>query len=47
MKKLQATTKDSTERFDETLIKLFEKKLKCKMAIYQVSQHIDTQCKYI
>lgn len=39
MKKLQATTKDATERFDETLRKLFEKKLKCEMAIYQVSQH--------
>ncbi|XP_045926905.1 cilia- and flagella-associated protein 43 isoform X2 [Micropterus dolomieu] len=35
MKKLQASTKDATERFDETLTKLFEKKVKCEMAIYQ------------
>ncbi|XP_018552334.1 LOW QUALITY PROTEIN: cilia- and flagella-associated protein 43 [Lates calcarifer] len=35
MKKLQASTKDATERFDETLIKLFEKKVKCEMATYQ------------
>ena len=39
MKKLQASSKDATERFDETLKKLFEKKIKCEMAIYQVSQH--------
>lgn len=42
MKKLQASTKDATERFDETLTKLFEKKVKCEMAIYQVSQHTGT-----
>ncbi|XP_040905777.1 cilia- and flagella-associated protein 43 [Toxotes jaculatrix] len=35
MKKMQASTKDATERFDETLTKLFEKKVKCEMAIYQ------------
>ncbi|XP_028458704.1 cilia- and flagella-associated protein 43 isoform X2 [Perca flavescens] len=35
MKKLQASTRDATERFDETLTKLFEKKVKCEMAIYQ------------
>lgn len=39
MKKLQVATKDATERFDETLTKLFEKKVRCEMAIYQVSQH--------
>lgn len=42
MKKLQVSTKDATERFDETLKKLFEKKIKCEMAIYQVSQHAHT-----
>ncbi|KAA8583707.1 hypothetical protein FQN60_014915 [Etheostoma spectabile] len=35
IKKLQASTRDATERFDETLTKLFEKKVKCEMAIYQ------------
>ncbi|KAF3841998.1 hypothetical protein F7725_023949, partial [Dissostichus mawsoni] len=35
MKKLQASNKEATERFDETLTKLFEKKVKCEMAIYQ------------
>ncbi|XP_068577145.1 cilia- and flagella-associated protein 43 [Cebidichthys violaceus] len=35
MKKLQASKRDATERFDETLTKLFEKKVKCEMAIYQ------------
>ncbi|XP_039994475.1 cilia- and flagella-associated protein 43 [Xiphias gladius] len=35
MKKLQASTKDETERFDENLAKLFEKKVKCEMAICQ------------
>ncbi|KAK5854131.1 hypothetical protein PBY51_015227 [Eleginops maclovinus] len=35
MKKLQASTKEATDRFDETLTKLFEKKVKCEMAIYQ------------
>lgn len=43
MKKLQASTKDATERFDETLIKLFEKKVKCEMATYQVSWPTHTQ----
>lgn len=37
LKKLQATTKDSTERFEENLRKLAGKKLKCQMAIFQVS----------
>lgn len=36
LKKLQATNKDSTERFDENLRKLAQKKLKCQMAIFQV-----------
>ncbi|XP_041802985.1 cilia- and flagella-associated protein 43 [Chelmon rostratus] len=35
MKRLQASTKDATEKFDETLTKLFKKKVKCEMAIYQ------------
>lgn len=36
LKKLQATNKDSTERFDQNLRKLAQKKLKCQMAIFQV-----------
>lgn len=39
MKKLQAANKDATERFDETLTKLFQKKVRCEMATYQVSQN--------
>ncbi|XP_070696760.1 cilia- and flagella-associated protein 43 [Pempheris klunzingeri] len=35
IKKLQTSTKNATERFDVTLRKLFEKKVKCEMAIYQ------------
>ncbi|XP_030297865.1 cilia- and flagella-associated protein 43 isoform X2 [Sparus aurata] len=35
MKNLQASTREATQRFDETLRKLFEKKVKCEMAIYQ------------
>ncbi|XP_037321813.2 cilia- and flagella-associated protein 43 isoform X1 [Pungitius pungitius] len=35
MRKLQASSMDATKRFDETLSKLFEKKVKCEMAIYQ------------
>ncbi|KAM6922521.1 cilia- and flagella-associated protein 43 [Lycodopsis pacificus] len=35
MKKLQESKRDATERFDEALTKLFKKKLKCEMAIYQ------------
>uniref|UniRef100_H3D719 Cilia- and flagella-associated protein 43 n=1 Tax=Tetraodon nigroviridis TaxID=99883 RepID=H3D719_TETNG len=35
MKKLQSITKDVTETFDEMLRKLFEKKMRCEMAIYQ------------
>ncbi|XP_054455755.1 cilia- and flagella-associated protein 43 [Anoplopoma fimbria] len=35
MKKLQASNREAAERFDETLTKLFEKKVKCEMAIYQ------------
>lgn len=42
MKKLQAATRDATKKFDETLMKLFEKKIKCEMAICQVSQHTHT-----
>lgn len=47
MRKLQSTTKDVTETFDETLRKLFEKKMRCEMAINQVSlvttAHINVQ----
>ncbi|XP_026210810.1 cilia- and flagella-associated protein 43 isoform X2 [Anabas testudineus] len=35
MKKLQAATRDATERFDETLTKLFDKKVRYEMVIYQ------------
>ncbi|XP_072293479.1 cilia- and flagella-associated protein 43 [Eucyclogobius newberryi] len=35
MKKLQTATKEATEKFDETPAKLFERKIKCEMAIYQ------------
>ncbi|KAM9345139.1 cilia- and flagella-associated protein 43 [Symphorus nematophorus] len=35
MKKLQESTKDASVKFDETLTKLFEKKIKCDRAIYQ------------
>ncbi|XP_059215696.1 cilia- and flagella-associated protein 43 isoform X2 [Centropristis striata] len=35
MKKLQTASREATERFDESLTKLFEKKVKCEMAIYQ------------
>ncbi|KAM9364970.1 cilia- and flagella-associated protein 43 [Pholidichthys leucotaenia] len=35
IKKLQQTNKEATERFDENLRKLLEKKLKCTEAIYQ------------
>ncbi|XP_047190801.1 cilia- and flagella-associated protein 43 isoform X2 [Scophthalmus maximus] len=35
MKRLQVSTKDATKGFDETLTKLFEKKVKCEMTIYQ------------
>lgn len=42
MKKLQTITKDVTETFDETLRKLFEKKMRCEMAIYQVKHHNHT-----
>ncbi|XP_034407920.1 cilia- and flagella-associated protein 43 [Cyclopterus lumpus] len=35
MKKQHTSTKDATERFDETLTTLFEKKVKSEMAIYQ------------
>ncbi|XP_056147897.1 cilia- and flagella-associated protein 43 [Lampris incognitus] len=35
MKKLQASIKEATERFDETLTKLFERKVKSEMAIHQ------------
>lgn len=39
MRKLQASIKDATEGFDETLTKLLEWKVKSEMVIYQVSQH--------
>ncbi|KAM3606934.1 uncharacterized protein V6R79_025898 [Siganus canaliculatus] len=35
MRKLQNDNTDAAKRFDEALMKLFEKKLKCEMAIYQ------------
>ncbi|XP_055358538.1 cilia- and flagella-associated protein 43 isoform X2 [Betta splendens] len=35
IKKLQAASWDATEGFDETLTKLFEKKVRCETAIYQ------------
>ncbi|XP_034537901.1 cilia- and flagella-associated protein 43 isoform X3 [Notolabrus celidotus] len=35
IKKLQAVTKDATERFDGTVKQLFEKKIKCEMTVYQ------------
>ncbi|XP_068423978.1 cilia- and flagella-associated protein 43 [Clinocottus analis] len=35
IKKQQEFTRDATERFDETLTTLFEKKVKCEMVIYQ------------
>ncbi|XP_036430574.1 cilia- and flagella-associated protein 43 [Colossoma macropomum] len=35
MKKLQTSIKDATQAFDETLSKLFEKKVKSEMVIYQ------------
>lgn len=37
MKKLHTINKDATETFDENLRKLFEKKIRCEMAVYQVS----------
>lgn len=42
MKKLQDSTKEATERFDEALTKLLETKVKHTAAIYQVSQHRHT-----
>lgn len=42
MKKLQASIKEATEGFDETLIKLVERKVKSEMVISQVSQHTHT-----
>ncbi|XP_072247694.1 cilia- and flagella-associated protein 43 [Leuresthes tenuis] len=35
MKRLQESTKDATERFDERVTTLLEKKVKCTVAIYQ------------
>ncbi|XP_072534295.1 cilia- and flagella-associated protein 43 isoform X2 [Salminus brasiliensis] len=35
MKKLQASIKDGTQAFDETLSKLFERKVKSEMAVHQ------------
>ncbi|XP_063047759.1 cilia- and flagella-associated protein 43 isoform X2 [Engraulis encrasicolus] len=35
MKKLQTSIKDATQSFDETLTKLFERKVKSEMVIYQ------------
>lgn len=38
MNKLQTSIMDSTQGFDETLTKLFERKVKSEMVIYQVRQ---------
>ncbi|XP_030628306.1 cilia- and flagella-associated protein 43 [Chanos chanos] len=35
MKKLQTSIKDASQAFDDALMKLFEKKVKCEMVIYQ------------
>lgn len=42
MKKLQTSIMDATQGFDETLTKLFERKVKSEMVIYQVRQHTHT-----
>lgn len=47
MKKLQSITKDVTDNFDETLRKLFEKKMRCEMAIYQVKHHNHTHLPHV
>lgn len=39
MKKLQTSIKEATHAFDETLNKLFEKKVKSEMVINQVSSY--------
>lgn len=44
LKKLQVANKDSTERFDENLKRLAEKKLKSEVAIYQVSLSVCAFC---
>ena len=36
MKKLQTSIKEATQGFDDTLTKLFERKVKSEMVIYQV-----------
>lgn len=38
MKNLQKFSKEGTEKFDEMLTTLMDKKLECTVAIYQVSQ---------
>nr|DBA30891.1 TPA: hypothetical protein GDO54_006819 [Pyxicephalus adspersus] len=35
MKKIQASIMETTQAFDDVLMRLFEKKVKCEMAIYQ------------
>uniref|UniRef100_A0A8C6TSJ9 Uncharacterized protein n=1 Tax=Neogobius melanostomus TaxID=47308 RepID=A0A8C6TSJ9_9GOBI len=40
MKKLQTATMEATEKFDETIAKLFERKMKCEMAVNQVKHYI-------
>ncbi|XP_034040088.1 cilia- and flagella-associated protein 43 [Thalassophryne amazonica] len=35
MDKLKVSNKDATEKFDESLMKLFDKKMKCEMTIHQ------------
>lgn len=47
MKKLQSITKETTENFDGTLRELFEKKMRCEMAIYQVNHHNHTQVVHV
>lgn len=39
MKKLQASIKDATQAFDEILSKLFERKVKTEMVLYQASRY--------
>lgn len=36
MKKIQASIMETTQTFDDVLMRLFEKKVKSEMAIYQV-----------
>ncbi|KAJ0067028.1 hypothetical protein NL108_007826, partial [Boleophthalmus pectinirostris] len=44
MRKLQMATKEATEKFDEILAKLFERKIKCEMAVNQEELKITNLC---